>query len=211
MTGGPDELNQGSQRALPHEVFTHTLDVSTVSLMVSGTVELTRMHQWLATLLEQQPTSSLPPQAEKESVLSAAETAAGAVAHHVDNNHDHHQQQQIFRIKGILSVRHGPNVAKGDGDDDADDEEEDRYIHPVTRIDRRRFIVQAVHDLWDIYPASGSGPDTFWDDHDNYQDDSHECQQQQPDRTSQLVVIGRHLQGEVLQQALEACRIVVEE
>ena len=112
--------------------------------------------------------------------------------HRTTNDDNNDQQQQIFRIKGILSIQHGPD--DDDNSNDDDDKEEDRWTHPGTRIDRRRFIVQAVHDLWDIYPASG-GPDAVWDDKDP--------------RTSQLVVIGRHLQGAALQRAFEACRMAV--
>ena len=52
---------------------------------------------------------------------------------------------QIYGIKGILSVR--PDL-------DKDDTAADFVDQPNNNIDRRRYIVQAVHDLFDIHPGS---------------------------------------------------------
>jgi G3E family GTPase len=85
-------------------------------------------------------------------------------------------KQRIYRIKGILSVLH-------DGVDDIDERYKTR-----DNLDTRRHIVQAVHDLWDLHAAS-----------DGLRWGSDE------ERTCKLVVIGRHLQRDVLQQGFLAC------
>jgi G3E family GTPase len=86
------------------------------------------------------------------------------------------KQQRIYRIKGILSVLHN-----------AEDDIDERY-QTQDKLDTRRHIVQAVHDLWDIHAASD---DLQW-----------ACDEE---RTCKLVVIGRNLQSEVLKQGFLAC------
>jgi len=75
--------------------------------------------------------------------------------------------QRLFRIKGILSVHNS-----------------------TQRLDPRRYIVQAVHDLWDIYPAS---QDLEWTNDE--------------ERSCKVVIIGRNLQNHQLEQGLESCLI----
>ena len=96
---------------------------------------------------------------------------------------------QLFRIKGILSIRHA-NV-------DADD---DPYVDE-TGLDARRYIVQAVHDLWEIHPASD---DLQWDRLLDGEDTL-------PARTCKLVVIGRFLQEEELRTGFRSCFLDSEE
>ncbi len=83
---------------------------------------------------------------------------------------------QLFRIKGILSVKHSQL------------DEEDEPFAGDDGIDTRRFIVQGVYDLWEIHPASVN---LSWDAGE--------------ERFCKLIVIGRHLQNEQLQSGFQSC------
>jgi G3E family GTPase len=125
--------------------------------------------------------------------------------------------QTIFRIKGILSVQHA-----ADSTGCLDEEEIQQYLTPVVVqstttttttttttassnvgnntvthfLDARRYIVQAVHDLWDIHPASN---DLRWDRHDivTAKDNSERC--------CKVVVIGRELNEADLKAGFLSC------
>ena len=149
-----------------HPKHKHTGAISTIALSHSGSVDSSKMNAWLAEVL-------WPNQDADDKVLRAMLEKPNEATHALPQDN----KQRIYRIKGILSVLH-------DGVDDSDDE---RYKTP-DKLDTRRHIVQAVHDLWDIHAAS-----------DGLQWGSDE------ERTCKLVVIGRHLQKDVLQQGFRAC------
>lgn len=131
----------------------HTSSVSTTALIQSGSVNLGRVHTWLASLL-------WPDQDEDDAVLtarlqqlmqqeqdergSALGSTAGA------NSNQGSNEMRIFRIKGILSVQHPLN-----DDPDNLDADDQKYVDS-SGLDHRRYIVQGVNDLWEIHPGSDS-------------------------------------------------------
>jgi G3E family GTPase len=144
----------------------HTSAISTIALSHSGSVDSSKMNAWLAEAL-------WPNQDAEDKVLRAMLEKPNET--HALPPQDS-KQQRIYRIKGILSVLHN-------GVDDIDERYKTR-----DKLDTRRHIVQAVHDLWDIHAAS-----------DDLQWASDE------ERTCKVVVIGRHLQSDVLKQGFLAC------
>ena len=68
------------------------------------------------------------------------------------------RKQTIHRVKGVLSVMDAVDGATGNMfpgfNDHVDDGIAGGLVDPDNGRDGRRFIVQAVHDLWDILPAS---------------------------------------------------------
>jgi G3E family GTPase len=157
---------------------THTSGVSTVSLRVQGTVHLHKVNQWLASILWPHQDSVL----SRDHVLvgnsisnsDLSPTGAGtrgAIA----------QQQQIFRLKGVLSVWY----------DSENEEGGDLFRIQSAKgvLDRRRFIVQGVYDLFDIHACTS--PDLYW--------------QREEERCGKLIVIGRCLDGAELQRGFDQC------
>jgi hypothetical protein len=102
----------------------HTAGVSTVTLSIPGTMHVQKVHQWLASILE-----------------SSVDTNATATNKSEPATSNHNDQQQIFRFKGIISVRFEsfqvPSHCTKGGD------ELGLYLD-------RHLIVQGVYDLWDI-------------------------------------------------------------
>ena len=82
---------------------------------------------------------------------------------------------ELFRIKGVLSVKHSGLI------------EEDKPFVDHDGIDTRRFIVQGVYDTWEIHPAS-----------ENLRWEASE------DRSCKLIIIGRYLNGEELQSGFQS-------
>ena len=96
---------------------------------------------------------------------------------------------EIFRIKGILSAGYISAqdyldaVSCGAKKNLVQEKENDAML------DGRRFIVQGVHDLWEIHPASNSEL--------NWQDDEA--------RTCKVIFIGRGLNEATLRKGLRDC------
>jgi G3E family GTPase len=154
----------------PSHTHSHTSAVRTLALVQKGSVDLSRMNKWLASIL-------WPNQDEQDKVLRARlEQESVAVS-------SPSFEMQIFRIKGILSVSHT--------DPDTDNEP---YLDQ-DGLDSRRYIVQAVHDLWEIHPASD---DLQWDRPLDGQDAL-------PVRTCKLVFIGRFLKEDDLRTGFTSC------
>lgn len=147
----------------------HTSAVSTVALTADGPVDWRKVNVWLASIL-------WPNQDEQEKVLRErldhSSVAAAFAKRSLDDT-----TQQIFRIKGVVGVTNA----------DIDDSSDDDFVDS-TGVDTRRFIVQAVHDTWEIHPASH---DLRWT--------------KKEVRSSKLVVIGRYLQEESLRTGFNAC------
>lgn len=162
----------------------HTSSVSTTALIQNGSVNLGRVHAWLASLL-------WPDQDEDDAVLTARlqqlmqqEQEEGGVALGSTagtNSNQVSNEMRIFRIKGILSVQHPPN-------DDPDNANADSKNVNSSGVDHRRYIVQGVNDLWEIHPGSDSL---------RYSDGE--------ERICKLIFIGRCLDREKLLQGFREC------
>ena len=140
----------------------HTSAVGTVALVEQGSVELSLVNMWLATIL-------WPNQDEEDAIMRAR------VEEDFVPEQEPSEEMKLFRIKGILSCH-------------AQDEDKE-YVND-DGLDTRRFIVQAVHDLWEIHPASD---DLQWN-----QDET---------RTCKLVLIGRYLRQDDLRAGFKSCFI----
>jgi G3E family GTPase len=149
----------------------HTSGILTISLVEKSSINLKLLDRWLASIL-------WPHQDELNSVVKAI------IEPLTNNNQLSHQlaarqqkSQQIFRVKGILSVRH-----------DDWEESDSSCIDLVTGIDDRRYILQAVHDLWDVHPASGN---LQWKEGE--------------ERICKMVIIGKNLNGVELREGFRTC------
>jgi len=176
-----DSINAGTSD-LQRYGHIHTSSVGTVALIQMGSVNLKRTHAWLASIL-------WPNQDEDEGVvrsrleqsLESNITSDGTVTTRVKNG----KTMQIFRIKGILSIQHPTE----NGVVMVENEmlEEQTTLMDGSGRDPRRYIVQAVNDLWEIHAASDS---LRWEDEE---------------RCCKLVVIGRYLDREALTQGFQDC------
>jgi len=85
-----------------------------------------------------------------------------------DNNHNNKGEEctddgmLLFRIKGVISVQYSNDDIENDDPDGHDPDEDDhdhdhdnnlKYHMDEKMRDRRKFIVQAVNDLWEINPT----------------------------------------------------------
>jgi G3E family GTPase len=148
----------------------HTSAVSTVALISDGPVDWRKINVWLASIL-------WPNQDEQEKVLrERLDHSSVAAAFEKQSRND--TTQQIFRIKGVVGVTNA----------EIDDTSSDDDFVDSSGVDTRRFIVQAVHDTWEIHPATH---DLRWT--------------KKEVRSSKLVVIGRYLQEESLRTGFNAC------
>ena len=169
---------QEAQAAASVMSHKHTNEVSTIALREHGSIDLAKINKWLADIL-------WPNQDEKDQVLTAmlqeSENENGKKEHLPDDSQasstattPQSQSTSIYRIKGILSVLH--------------DEMEPESYKVAGDLDSRRYIVQAVHDLWEVYPASD---ELQWS-----KDEPRECK---------LVIIGRRLDRAALQAGFLSC------
>jgi G3E family GTPase len=173
-----------NEQPLPVPQHKHTAAVKTLAFQHTGSVDLSKLNQWLAQVL-------WPNQDETDKVLTAMlkDPLSNAAAHKTSK--ENNTTQQIFRIKGIVSV-HCSSEEEMDDDDDTDDKAyyvvDDTQNNNAGFLDRRRYIVQAVHDLWEVHPASD---DLQWEEGEL--------------REGKLVLIGKYLQRDVLQQGFLSC------
>ena len=200
-----------NNQPLPSQAHGHTTNVSTITVMVRGMVDVTQVHSYLATILwpnqdvsEHVVRTRMEQQQQQQDMVTTAPSPNDATM----------SQQQIFRIKGILSVGFvRPTDTRVDNDDDEiflsrvgptkNDSNVDVYS------DRRRYIVQGVYDLWDIQPCTH--PDLFWTTKNDSDADVVVVKEEEEipvqERISQLIIIGRHLQKQELQRGFQHCRI----
>ena len=178
----------------------HTSQVSTMAIQHKGSLDLAKMNTWLAEILW--PNQDAPNQVlnamldEPDNLQQQQQEEEKEKRPKIDPS-----QQTIFRIKGILSVQHSDTSL-------IDDCDVQKYLSKVgtestsaaatcdsdsTYLDSRRYIVQAVHDLWDIHPAS-----------DDLQWTCHEVTAES-DRICKLVIIGRSLKQEDLRAGFLSC------
>jgi len=155
----------------------HTDAVTTLAFRYKGSLSLPRLNKWMAEIL-------WPHQDETNIFLMS-------LLHDPSKKEEFLQNQknimQIFRIKGVVSVIHDPNEALDSIEND------DNYMIPrkgsqQLLSDRRRYIVQAVHDLWEVHPAS-----------DNLCFDTNE------ERMGKVVIIGKYLPAKELEKGFQAC------
>jgi len=164
----------------------HTNAVGTIALFGRGSVDLQKMNAWLATLL-------WPDQDEKDSILRArleADLASGNTAPHIPID-SKKKKQQIYRMKGILSVVHSidkdTRKVIPSSNDFVDEGLAAGLVCSENGLDERRFIVQAVNDLWDTLPSQN----LHWSTSDT--------------RCCKIVVIGKWLNEEQLQKGFDDC------
>lgn len=164
----------------------HTSSICTVALIEKGSINLKQMHAWLASVL-------WPDQDEDDSVLTAQLNKLEKLGMITTPELIKQRQKklqlgkmQIFRIKGIVSVKH-PII---DGNTTVDDNDMTTSIDE-DGFDRLKYIVQGVNDLWDIHAASES---LGW-----ASDEPVEA------RLCKLVIIGRHLDRATLSTGFTSC------
>jgi len=175
----PENCAKCSQAAQDDKPHSHTGGISTLAFSTKGTMDLEKINIWLASVL-------WPNQDEKDEVLRSIlekkmredptnqNAGSDGVTRDGEASRD---QQQVYRIKGVVSVRCNKDKV---------DETEWELCDPRTGIHKRPFIIQAVYDLWECYASN----ETF------DSDEERECK---------LVVIGRHLRREDLQQGFHSC------
>lgn len=178
----------------------HTSAVGTIALFGIGSVDLHKINLWLASIL-------WPDQDESDKVLRARleglELPSGEAPESKNNDdakknsHSRKTKQKIYRVKGILSVKHAiDRMGKiiPSSNDWVDDGLADGFVvslssgSGVDGLDKRRFIVQAVNDLWDVLPASQN---LCWDSNET--------------RCCKIVVIGKWLDESQLQERFQEC------
>jgi G3E family GTPase len=162
------------------EDHSHTAAVGTVTVSISGSVDLEKVNLWLASIL-------WPNQDEKEHILRA-QMESGREAHDVVPQ-ALKTSQQIFRLKGILSV--GKILSNKLVDDSLTDQSAPADDNVFA--DHRRFIVQGVYDLWDIHPCTTA--DLFWKDGEA--------------RVSKIIIIGCNLEVFALQNSFNECKLII--
>jgi G3E family GTPase len=167
-----------------HIKHTHTSNVSTVAFCEPGTMSLVKLHAWLASLLwphqdeHDQVLRAKLEQQELELAQDPPQTCNVPTKDDDEEEEEEEEEQQIFRIKGVVSIQ--CSLDKMD-----DMSEWIKHCDASTGVDKRRYIVQAVYDIWDVYPSQ-----------DDFGSDSRECK---------LVVIGRHLPRDELLQGFRSC------
>ena len=177
-----------SRRSTTGNLHKHTDAVGRIALFGVGSVDLQKVNSWLASVL-------WPDQDEKDKVLRAR--LENDIAHGSSNNSQNdksystrREKQQVYRIKGILSVCH-PLDSHGKVTPGSNDWVDDGLSSGAVRLedglDQRRYIAQAVNDLWDIVPASDN---LHWNENDT------RCCK---------IVIGKWLDEIKLRQEFDSC------
>ncbi len=166
----------------------HTNAVRTIALFGYGSVDLHRVHSWLASIL-------WPNQDESDKILRARLEASSLEQDEIElqNKKDdvNSRGQIIYRVKGILSVGHAMDKTGKifpASNDWVDDGIVAGMVDSIDGSDKRRFILQAVHDLWDIFPAS---------ENLNWEPSEMRC--------CKVIVIGKYLERVELQDGFNAC------
>jgi len=169
-----------------------------------------------------------------------------------DNNHNNKGEEctdddgiLLFRIKGVISVQYSNDDIENDDPygHDPDDHDHDhdydnnlKYHMDEKMRDRRKFIVQAVNDLWEINPtrsiavaarnnsesksnsASASGPDPEIGygsgtgsgskrDKAKYREAYVHGWKETEERVCKVVLIGRNLDRDSLEKGFRSCFI----
>ena len=163
----------------------HTTAVGTIALFSVGSVDINKLNKWLASIL-------WPNQDEMDKVLRARleeSLRTSPYENPVTKTTGKKDGSVIYRVKGICSIQH---LVDSEGDiipasNDFVDEALNEGFVKQDGLDRRRFIVQAVHDLWDVVPSEN----LFWDTNET--------------RCCKIIVIGKRLDEKVLREGFLEC------
>ena len=171
----------------------HTNTITSITLMEYASVSLPKINTWLATICW--------PDQDKDDAILTAQLKQLEQSNQITSTkiqQEQHQQamkrMQIFRIKGILSIVKNENNDDIDIDLDLDQQQHhDNDKKDVQLLlEPRRYIVQAVHDIWDVYPSQNQT--LLWND-----DTEKRC--------CKMVIIGRCLDRKALTQGFHSCFI----
>ena len=153
----------------------HTMSIRTVALVENGSVDLKKLNTWLASILwPDQDEDDCVLKAELEELERINQITIPTMTEKRRIN-ELKNKMCIFRIKGFISVHNSDNGM-----------DEDQISNYQDKLDQRKYIVQAVNDLWDITPAT-----EYWK-----QNDIRQCK---------LVIIGRNLEQEQLLSGFQSC------
>ena len=164
----------------------HTNTVGTIALFHIGSIDLHKLNSWLASIL-------WPDQDEKDFVLRARleESLRKDPKNPPPKVSTESDGSIIYRVKGVVSVQHSidpsGNVVSVPNNDIDDDGRSSSFINKRNGLDDRRYILQAVHDLWDTIPSKN----LFWDPNDT--------------RCCKIIVIGKRLDEKALQDGFMKC------
>jgi G3E family GTPase len=155
-----------------HHHHKHTSNITTVVLYFQGSVILRMVKTWMARILWIN-------QDKDDDDADDNTNNSDPLPHYKQRQQTKDEpQMNIMRVKGILSVQH-----ENSGKDDinfCDD-------FNVLKENRRKYVVQAVHDLWEILPC-----ETL-----TFQDNEERC--------CKVIVIGRFLDETYLQDTFSLC------
>lgn len=159
---------------------THTNSITTIALIESGSICLKKLNLWLANILwpDQDKDDSILTKELKELERIGKITTTEIIERRRRETIE--KKMLIFRVKGIISSFHQDFEDLDDGDEEHLDS---------NGLDRRKYIVQAVNDLWDIKPTSSQ----YWDLEEK--------------RICKLVLIGRNLNSNGLSAGFKECFI----
>mmetsp|Transcript_17003 Transcript_17003/g.27822 ORF Transcript_17003/g.27822 Transcript_17003/m.27822 type:complete len:500 (+) Transcript_17003:103-1602(+) len=166
-------------------IHQHTNTVGTIALFHVGSIDLHKLNSWLASIL-------WPDQDEKDKVLRARlEESLRKDPKNTPPKVNKSDGSIIYRAKGVVSVQHlidpTGNVVRVPNNDIDDEERSSSFINKSNGLDDRRYILQAVHDLWDTIPSKN----LFWDPNDT--------------RCCKIIVIGKRLDEKALQEGFMKC------
>jgi len=159
----------------------HTTAVSTVTLYGRGSVSLPAVNAWLADVLW--PDQDVD-NAEANRAIGIGDDNGdgdgdGAASAFHAKDRGKQEGMEIYRIKGLVSI--------AGGEEDVDGKE---VIDPLSRcLDSRKHIVQAVNDVWEVYPTSSNS--LLWGEAEP--------------RSCKLVVIGKWLVRNELKAGFSSC------
>lgn len=171
--------NQLCMPCLPQSSHVHTGAITSLALIEFGSVCLKKINPWLAEIL-------WPDQDKDDSVLTAElkqlESLGQITTQEIIDRRrreEFKERMLIFRVKGVISSQfHDLN----------DIEDDDKGFIDENGKDRRKYIVQAVNDLWEIKPTNAS---MCWDAEER--------------RICKIVLIGRNLDHGTLASGFRKC------
>lgn len=156
---------------------THTHAITTIAFIERGSVSLKRLHLWLASILwpDQDKDDSILKEELRELEVMGKITTPELLERR--RREETMEKMFIFRIKGVLSV----HINDFDDIDDTDKNHIDG-----DGFDKRKYILQAVNDLWDIKTSS-----TDWSSNE--------------ERICKIVLIGRNMHRSRLSTEFRQC------
>mmetsp|Transcript_4639 Transcript_4639/g.6870 ORF Transcript_4639/g.6870 Transcript_4639/m.6870 type:complete len:458 (-) Transcript_4639:1921-3294(-) len=173
----PKECNQDCLHH-SHQTHRHTSNITTVVLHSQGSVDMQLIKKWMAQIL-------WTDQGSDESESSSKKAEYAKLPH---GRKSKELSIKIMRVKGILSVL---SDCYANDDDNATMEVSQAATATMDdRLDRRKHVVQAVHDLWEIQPCET----LFFDENE--------------ERHCKIIIIGRFLDEESLRDGFQKCFVL---